>query len=188
MCGETTLVVTNSAQSFEWVEFGLKLHIREGTLPAGVDKCIVRIKASTSGQYQLPQDFQLVSAIFWLRCEPMCKFAKSVTMEMDHCAKLENAASLTFMRAKCDQEQLPYIFKEIGGSFSEEKSWGNVELNRFSAEAVALKGGGPEQDQSYQRQYSAMIFHTIPHDQSITSYRIDFVVTWNSKTHLKVGF
>ena len=161
MCGETKIVMTNLAQLYEWEGFGLKLHIREGTLPPDTDQCIVRIKASTSGQYQFPKGFQLVSAVFWLRCEPICRFTKSITMEMEHCAKLENANKLTFVRAVCNQETLPYAFKKIGGTFSEVEYWGAVELNGFSGEAIAL-------DDTNQCEYGAMVFHTI--HPSATSY------------------
>ena len=192
VCGETTLVVTSSTQLFDWEEFGLKLHIRDGTLPPGTNECTIRIKASTSGQYQFPKGFHLVSAVFWLHCEPMCKFAKAITMEMEHCAKLENAKKLTFMRAVCSQETLPYAFKKIGGTFSEVKYWGAIELNGFSLEAIAKEGGNEENQlgqQSSQQDivYSAIMFHTSHQRVKTYVYDIDFVVTWNTKTHITVS-
>ena len=188
MCGEVMLVVTNSAQDFEWEKYGLKLHISEGTLPEGVRKCRVRIKASTAGQYNLPENFCLVSAIFWLRCEPPCMFAKSIAMEMEHCAatKVENTSKLCFVRALCSQEELPYDFKKIEeGRFGEESRYGIVELSRFSGVGIAEEKAGSTQQEADQREYSAIIFHSIK--QRVTSYRIDFVVTWNTKTHLTVS-
>ena len=190
MCGETKLTVTNSAQLYEWEGFGLKLHIHEGTLPPGTDECTIRIKASTSGQYQFPKGFHLVSAVFWLHCEPMCKFAKAITMEMEHCAKLENAKKLTFMRAVCSQETLPYAFKKIGGTFGEVKYWGAVELNGFSGVGTTLEGRSEEtksDEQTNQREYGAIVFHTSHEKVKSYIYKIDFVVTWNTKAHLTVS-
>ena len=193
MCGETKLILTNSEQQFEWDGFGLKLRIQEGTLPSGTDQCVIRIKASTSGQYQFPKGFHLVSAVFWLHCQPMCKFAKSITMEMEHCAKLENADKLTFMRAVCSQETLPYTFKQIGdGTFGEVEYWGAVELNGFSGVVIA-KEGGKEEDKSDQQSnqqdlvYSAIMFHTSHQRVKSYKYEIDFVVTWNTKAHITVS-
>ena len=184
MCGETDIVITRYAQEFEWEKFGLRLHISEGTLPEGVGQCIVRIKASTAGQYQFPENFDLVSAIFWLRCEPACKFAKYVTMEMEHCAKLGNSANLCFVRAVCNQEELPYNFKKIGGRFDEIKRYGTIDLNRFSGLAIGNDSGGAENNID-QREYGAIIFNYV--HQRETSYKIDFVVTWNTKPHRTVS-
>ncbi len=181
ICGETICEITNFAQLFEWEDYGLKLHISEGTLPEGLDKCTVSIKASVAGQYQFPEDIQLVSAIFLLRCEPICKFAKAITMEMEHCAKSVNASKLSFVRAFCSQETLPYIFKKIGGHFSEDNCSGTVKLNGFSILGVGQEG-------SCQREYGTTIFHLI-HQRSISNccLKIDIVMTWNTKTHLNVS-
>ena len=171
-------MITNSPQSFKW--YGLTLLISEGTLPEGVDECTVSIKASMAGQYQFPEDIQLVSAIFLLRCEPKCKFAKPINMEMEHCAaKSANVSKLSFMKAFCTQKTLPYVFKKIGGHFTEDLV-GTVELNSFSMVATGQEG--------CQRQYGASIFYLI-HQRNISSYclKIDVVVTWNTEAHLNVS-
>ena len=181
VCGETTFEITNSARLFEWTDFGLKLHICEGTLPEGVNQCVVSVKASLAGQYQFPENIHLVSAIFGLRCEPMCKFAKTVTMEMEHCAKSADASKLSFVRALCTQETLPYVFKKIGGHFAGGDRIGCIQLNGFSGVGIGQEG-------SDQREYGASIFYFI--QQRSISYclvKIDFVVTWNTKAHLTVS-
>ena len=187
MCGEATFVVTNNADKFPWKEFGLMLHIRENSLPEGVEKCIVSVKVSVAGQYQFPENFYLVSAIFWFCPKPMRKFTKSITMKMEHCSKSENFTKLCFMRANCTQEKLPYTFKKIGGHFTSEEHIGSIELNGFSGVGIAQEAPPNKHKDSVQclRTYSAMIFHCI-HQKPI-SYRIDFVVTWNTKAHLTVS-
>ena len=179
MCGEMTVVVHSSgAQQITWEGFGLKLHIDEGSLPAGIDQCTLTIKASLSGQYEFPDNSHLVSAIFWLRCEPMCKFTKPVTVEIQHCARSENVANLKlmFVTAVCSQKQLPYTFKELGGDFTSHNSYGVVEVNGFSALAIILWGPKPE------REYCSQLFYHGHH----SSYNIYFVVTWNVEAHLTV--
>ena len=180
VCGEMTVVVHSSvAQQITWEGFGLKLHIDEGSLPAGIHQCTLTIKASLAGQYGFPDNSNLVSAIFWLRCEPMCKFTKPVTVEIQHCARLENIANLTlkFVRAACSQKQLPYTFKELGGEFTKHSSYGAVKVNSFSGLAVIQKG--PE----VHREYCSKLFYL---SNYFSGHRIDFVVTWNTETHLNV--
>ena len=176
MCGETTLMLTNSALVFEWKEFGLTLHILEGTLPESVNHCIVSIKVSIAGEYQLPPNFHLASAVFWLYCQPVTEFMKPITLEMDHCAnRLPGASNFSFMRAVCSQVELPYTFKPIGGSFVSDYR-GTIALSSFSGIGIGYEFGN--------RLYSAQIYNI---HQLTTSYKIDFVVVWNTRTHLNVS-
>ena len=176
VCGETSIVVTNNPQSFIWEGFGLKLHIPKGCLPVDMPQCIIHIQASLAGQYEFPENSHLVSAVFWLRCEPRCKFIEALTLELDHCAKLEDIdlQKLHFVRALCSQKHLPYAFEKLGGNFN--SSGGAIELNSFSGVAITQEG-------SEEREYCAMLFYLIIQHQLL----IHFVVTWNTKTHLKVS-
>ena len=180
VCAEMTVVVNSSqARHITWEEFGLKLHIDEGSLPADVDQCRLNIKASLAGQYEFPDSSYLVSAIFWLRCEPMFKFTKPVTVEMQHCARRENVekAKLTFVRAVCSQKQLPYTFKTLGGDFSSHSSYGVVDVNSFSGLAITQKG-------SEEREYCSKLFYL---SNYLSGHRIDLVITWNTEAHLNVS-
>ena len=122
--GRTSVVVTNSGQSFYWSGCGFKLHSPPGFLPSGMDRCVLHIYASL--QYQLPDNVVLVSAVFWVRCDPPCRFKRILTVEIQHCAKMTSSTKLTFVRAVCSQESLPYTFKKLEdrGSFSEQSSYG----------------------------------------------------------------
>ena len=186
MCGQTTFVITNYAEKFVWEKHGLKLDIRENSLPKGVEKCTVSIGASIAGLYQFPKNFHLVSAIFWFRSEPVCKFTKSITMEMEHCAKLENSAKLSFMRAKCTQEKLPYRLEKIGGHFTSDCHFGSVELNGFSGVGIAQEEVQTKHQDSSpcQREYGARVYCI---HKKVISFRFDFVVMWNTTAHLTVS-
>ena len=61
-----TFTYTGKAQSFEWLNRGFKMHFPENALPPEVDECRVYIKASLSGQFDLPRDAELVSGMYWL--------------------------------------------------------------------------------------------------------------------------
>ena len=177
VCGEMTVVLHSSAaQQITWEGFGLKLHIDEGSLPLGIDQCTLTIKASLAGQYEFPDNSYLVSAIIWLRCEPMCKFTKPVMVKMQHCARPENVLKLKFVRAVCSQKQLPYTFKELGGDFTSHSSYGVVEVNGFSGLGIAQKG-------SKKKKYCSQLFCFGPP----SFCRIHFIVTYDDEAHLTVS-
>ena len=180
VCGEMTVVVYSShAQQITWEGFGLKLHIQEGSLPAGMNKVEVNIKASLAGQYEFPENSHLVSAIFWLRCEDVHEFMKPITVEIQHCAKSENVTNLnlSFVRAVCSQKQLPYTFKQLPrGNFTSHSSYGVIELNSFS-------GVGITQEGSEDREYCSQLFYL----GQPSLCKIHFVISWNLEAHLTVS-
>ena len=170
------MVVTNAQQNFIWEGYGLILHIPEGCLPEGMEQCIIIIKVSLAGQYEFPENCHLVSAIFWLRCKPKCVFRKQLNLEINHCARSEDVSKLSFVKALCSQEELPYTFQKVGGKFSLNNSYGAVDLDSFS-------GLGVVQDGSDKREYCAMLFYLY---QEIVSCTIHFVIVWNVEAHLTV--
>ena len=179
VCGEMTAVVyTSHYQQITWEGFGLKLHIHKSSLPAGIEQCILQIKASLAGHYEFPENCHLVSAIFWLRCETVHKFTRPITVEIQHCAKSENLSNLKVVRATCIQKQLPYTFKQLpGGNFTSHSTYGVIELNSFSGLATV-------QAQSDMRQYYSKIFFL---NNCFGGHRIDLIITWDTEVHLNVS-
>ena len=176
--GRTTVIVTNSAQSFYWSGYGFKLHVYQGSLPAGVDQCDVHITASLAGQYQLPDNVQLVSAVFWIRTDPQFRFKKKLTMEIQHCAKITSSTKLTFVRAVCSQETLPYTFKKLEGrgSFSEQSLYGCLEVNHFSGFGVGAEG-------DVDKSYIASLWYKCRNPRHLD---IHFAITWDDEAHITV--
>ena len=62
--GEEEVVVTNEALDFYWKDCWFKLHVPENTLPEGTPEYRVNIKASLSAQFELPEGYELVSAVY----------------------------------------------------------------------------------------------------------------------------
>ena len=169
-------MVTNSGLSFYWSGYGFKLHSPPGSLPSGVDQCVLHIYASLAGQYQLPDNVVLVSAVFWVRCDPPCQFKQKLTIELQHCAKMTSSTKLTFVRAVCSQESLPYTFKKLEhGSFSEQSSYGLLELDHFSGLGVA--------GEDVERLYTASLYYL---GSEAHSREIHFVVNWDTEAHKTV--
>ena len=144
--GEAEFIILDQGGSFEWKEYGMKLHVPEGSLPPEIGECRINIKASLSGQFQLPQNSDLLSPVMWIKAP--CKFTKPVTLEIQHCALRDDEAvlsSLSFVSAKCSQRDLPYKFRQVdGGVFTTHSSYGSIQLSHFSGFAVTGKGGTPQ--------------------------------------------
>ena len=63
--GATEFIIPSQGTcGFEWEGCGLKFHVPEGSLPSGMGETKVNIRASLSGQFQLPEDSGLLSTIF----------------------------------------------------------------------------------------------------------------------------
>ena len=177
--GRTSVVVTNSGQSFYWSGYGFKLHSPPGSLPSGVDRCVLHIYASLAGQYQLPDNVVLVSAVFWVRCDPSCRFKQRLTIELQHCANMTSSTKLTFVRAVCSQESLPYTFNKLEhGSFSEQSSYGCLEVNGFSGYGTVAEG-------QVDRSYVASLWYSKADPRNID---IHFSITWDEKCHITVCY
>ena len=139
---ETTFTLTPEAQSFEFTGYGFKLHVSKCSLPAKVSETQLNVRVSLSGQFQLPTDCELVSAVYWVSCPH--KFTKPLVIEIQHCAALssdEQCEQLTFVRTMCTQKELPYTFTEEGGVFSHHSSYGTLSLSHFSGVGVGRRRG-----------------------------------------------
>ena len=174
----TVVVYSSHSQQITWEEYGLKLYIHEGSLPMGMDQCTINIKVSLAGQYQFPENCHLVSAVIWFRCKAVSRFKRPITVEIQHCAKSEEVPNLqlSFVRAVCRQKHLPYTFQLLGGDFTSYSSYGIIEVYSFSGVGIVQEG-------SDSREYCSQLYYFAP---SNTSNKIHFVVTWNSRAHLKV--
>ena len=160
----------NSRGHFEWDGYGLpKFHVPEGSLQDGTRKCMVHVGGSLSGEFQLPEDTDLLSPVFWISAP--CKFAKPVTLEIQHCALREDEtvlSDLRFVSAICFQKDLPYRFKQLGeGVFTVHSSYGSIQLSHFSGKAITGIKRTP-------RLCCAHLYHTI---EQICDWRFCLVIT-----------
>ena len=130
--GEVELVVTNEAMNFQWKDHGFKLHIPENALCEGIPEYSINIKASLAGQFEFPEGYELVSAVYWVKTTPR-KFIKPVFMEVQHCASFNNPSQLHFVYTSCTQKSLPYKFEVIdGGTFTVGSKYGAFSTTHFS--------------------------------------------------------
>ena len=155
--------------TYEWKGHGLRLQVPADALESLSPPATITIQASLCGHYHLPDNTQLVSAVYWIAFPG--KFSRPVTLEVQHCAALEQShtlSSLSFVRAKCSQETLPYNFKPIqGGVFSASSRHGAIELSHFSGVGIT------SEDSEQSKHYTAHTFY-IP--QSPTTWLMHFII------------
>ncbi len=175
----TSVVLTNSFTTINWAGHGFRLTVPQDSLPAGVDQCQLDIVASIAGQYQFPDNLQLVSGVFWVRPGAPGPFRQQLTVEIQHCAKMTSSTKLSFVRAHCSQERLPYTFKQVkgGGSFTEHSSYGSLEVTHFSAHAIAAEG-------PVDLLYVASLYYFKPNLQTIDIY---FTISQDEEIHNTVS-
>ena len=120
-----------SSQLLEWEEHGFRVQV-----PAGVTAglCDIAVKAILSGEFEFPEDCQLVSALYAISVSR--KLDKPVSVEIEHCVELKNEQDCKYMRfgiAMCDQEALPYTFETLDdGTFIPQSKFGKVLRSSFS--------------------------------------------------------
>ena len=198
MIDHTSFTYTGKAQSFNWRRFGFKIHLPDHALPPGVNECQLHIKASLSGQFQFPDDTECVSGIYWIACP--YTFEKPVTVEIQHCVTkpeyLQHPSSLTFIVAKCTQEDLPYQFKILdGGVFSSNSRYGSIKLTQFSGVGTAFRplhrpslmqrlGLRPREHESDAKSYCARLYYS---NSGNNSWEVYFAIMWNLELHISVS-
>ena len=99
--------------------------------------CNVTVKAIVAaGQIDLPEGCELVSAVYDISLSR--KLTELITIEIEHCAKLENAAQceyLSFVTTQDDDQ-----FKVIeGGIFYPSTQYGALSCNCFSRKGIAKR-------------------------------------------------
>ena len=191
---KTSFIYTGKAQSYEWRRFGFRMHIPENALPPEVDECRVHVKVSLSGQYQFPEDTELVSGIYWIATPH--KFAKAVTIEIQHCSNTEHPSSLTYIVAKCTQDVLPYHFSILsGGTFSPSSRYGSIDVTHFSGVAIASRyprrpslvqrlGIRRHQGLSNVKRYCARLYYS---RSGVHGWEVYFAIMWDLELHVAVS-
>ena len=177
--GETSLLVTNEAQTFHWAGYGLKVNIPQKSLPAGVEECRVDIKAALTGQFEFPGETEVVSAVYHVQ-SPV-KFSHPLTVEIQHCAKPTSSSSLSFVIAKRSQKELPYTFKPMknAGVFTPHSSYGSISISEFSLLAILHWISSllsPQSAVPVLKYYCAHVFYEKSSSAGIT-WKVHFVIT-----------
>ena len=129
--------MTNEEQHIDWEGYGLRLHIPHNSLPEDLTQCNVKIEVALSGNFQLPEDGILVSAVYSFSHDLGDKeLQRSVTLEMQHCASSNVLNDLRVVRAvdaSCKFEIFP------GADFNHSDSYGAIKLRHFCCFGTILE-------------------------------------------------
>ena len=124
--------------TYHWEGHGFEVLIPAGAIPANGVPVVMTIQASLGGAYKFPDGRVLVSGVYWLALDPPVKFARKVTISVQHCGSDDDLA-LSFVTAKCTQMSLPYVFKNLpGGSFLESGT-GTINVDHFSGVTIVAE-------------------------------------------------
>jgi GTP-binding protein EngB required for normal cell division len=134
--GENKFFITPQGIDYTWEGHGLKIQVPPGAISD--DNCPIYVKVISTGHYELPEDAVLVSPLYWLYCPAM--FQKEVHVTIQHCADPAAAKNnhLFFIHGKCNQD-IPYTFKILKGSFSPNSQDGVISLKSFCLLGTILK-------------------------------------------------
>ena len=166
--------------SFQWKDHGFKLHVPKNALPEGIPEYSVNIRVSLAGQFELPEGYELVSAVYWVQTPG--KFEKPVTIELQHCANFSNPNQLCFVHTSCAQKSLPYKFTVVdGGTFTLGNKYGALCTTHFSGSGIAKKVEPNEHCK-----YCAQVYFTDKHLKDYLYY-CHFVVTKDLEMCLTVS-
>lgn len=174
---KTVSVSSSQGLIVEWS--GLKLDIHKGSLPDG---CKVHIKSSLAGEYEIPEGSGLVSAVYWVRCEPQCTITKPITVEIPHCSATEDVSKLKIVKAACSQKSGSYEFKPVGGRFDAHTSYGVTEMTHSSGYGV-VEEESPDPRRKY---YYCQPFYRPLSDQNGHVIRTCIIFVWNTEPHITV--
>ena len=178
------VIHNNRAKSFEWKGYGFKLLIPSDVLPHGVESCIITIRVGLFGHFQLPQQYDLISATYEIRTTT--ELARPITMEIEHCSHCNSphdSRNLTFAVAKTSQKEPPYKFELRQGGFSPSLSqYGSISIQQFSVFTI-LRYIGQCFLPSPPLHYCAHLYYI---RKKMTDWRIHFVITRDLEVEFKV--
>ena len=177
ICGETAFEVLSDRlpQKLVWPGYGFYIEVPAGALPPGVTASVA-VRASLRGQFSIPENKKLISAIYWISCSDV--FLTDVAVNIQHYACISNedeATKFKFIIAKCSQEP-PYKFVEKDGLFNAHTQYATIMRKRFS-------GIGTVAPDTVESCYVAMKFYKHIPDSFDMYFR--FVVLLNFDLHIE---
>ena len=162
--GDTRFLLRGISQPqyFNWEKYGISFSAPEGILPLS-ETCEVAITALAGGEFEFPEDSELVSAVYGISISK--PLLKPLTVSIQHCVLLETPEqcnSLQFMRAPIDDVTLPFQFKPLsGGHFTPGNRYGSISPSQFCLIGISLRESeeGGEENTSDEEDSSSQNSH-----------------------------
>ena len=168
-------------RAYPWKDHGLNLEVPEEALKSNTPQAM-SIQASLSGHYQLPDEMELVSGVYWFTFPG--KFSRPVTLELQHCTSLhqpDDSLSLTFVSAHNIPDAPHHEFHPLpGGVFPTESRYAKIELSQVSGMGI---GVGRRGEGGWGRLCTAQTYYIV---QSATRWLAHIVIGWDLDLYFKV--
>ena len=142
---ELFLVQNNSHKVYtllNWEEYGLRITIPHEAVPL-YDAVEVAITALVGGEFILPEDTELVSAVYTISVSK--PLLKPVQLEIQHCVSIEKPADsnyLSFATAPSDEVSCEFQPVKGAGEFSVRSRYGSIYITEFSRWSIIMKKVG----------------------------------------------
>ena len=172
-------VVGNKPQRLKWPGYGFYIDVPEGSLSPGVT-ANVTVRVIFGDHFKLPENSQLISAIYWVSSST--EFLKEVSVNIQHCAVItseEQLLDFKFIIAKGFQKVPPYHFKESEGFFSTHTQYGTIKLKQFSK----ISAIGPANVETL---FTGLMYYKESIQTNSLSVDFRFVVVNNLEAYLQV--
>ena len=132
------LLQNDSSQLLNWEEYGLRIAIPQGAVQQS-DTVEVAITALVGGEFILPEDTELVSAVYAISVSK--PLLKPVQLEIQHCVSIEKSAHSNYLSfATAHSDCPPYHFQPVkGGKFSIGNRYGSICLSGFCKLLIYFK-------------------------------------------------
>ena len=134
-----TTLELRPGRDYHWKNHGLKLEIPEDALESNTPQAM-SIQASLSGHYELPDNMELVSGVYWFTFPG--KFSQPVILELQHCASLDlpkDMLSLAFVSAYDMPGTVHHEFQPVPwGAFPIGSRYALIELNQVSGMGIGI--------------------------------------------------
>ena len=138
---ELFLVQNNSHKVYtlNWEEYGLRITIPHEAVPL-YDTVEVAITALVGGEFILPEDTELVSAVYAISVSK--PLLKPVQLEIQHCVSIEEPAHSNYLSfATAHSDEASYEFQPVkgAGEFSIGSRYGSIYITEFSPWSIIKK-------------------------------------------------
>ena len=182
---EKAVDVTNEEQDIIWEGYGLRLYIPPNSLPEGRSQFTLKMEVGLSGEFQLPENGVLVSAVYSFSHNMGSEeLRQPVTLEMEHCAAASALDKLSIVRANANSNTFNYL---PGGDFSSVEGYSVIKLHSFSQFSTYLKKSFSFLRSQFSNEidYSANIYYT---KMFYLHFNFEFFVIRNLSVLAKVSF
>ena len=132
------LLQNDTPKLLNWEEYGLRIAIPQGAMQQS-DTVEVAITALVGGEFILPEDTELVSAVYAISVSKL--LLKPVQLEIQHCVSIEKPAHSNYLSfATAHSDRPPYYFQPVeGGIFAIGNQYGSIYLSGFSLWSIIKK-------------------------------------------------